>query len=48
MPVNMNDYNTGYDAFVYAESFDTNKSQDWQDGYLDAQADDAADCAGAC
>lgn len=38
MPSNMNDYNTGYEAFMDDEEFDRTQSQDWQDGYLDAQA----------
>ena len=38
MPSNMNDYNTGYEAFMDDEEFDQTQSQDWQDGYLDAQA----------
>lgn len=45
MPSNMNDYINGYDAYADEEEFDPNESQDWQDGYLDAQAEY---CGGAC
>jgi len=38
MPSNMHDYNLGYEAFMDDEEFDPSQSQDWQDGYLDAQA----------
>lgn len=40
MPSNMLDYDEGYDAFDMGEPFDDSKSQDWKDGYFDAQADD--------
>ena len=32
-------YNAGYDAFMDDLEFDTAASQDWQDGYFDAQED---------
>jgi hypothetical protein len=38
MPSNMNNYNAGYEAFMDDEEFDHTQDQDWQDGYLDAQA----------
>lgn len=43
MPSNMLDYDKGYDAYDMGDPFDATKSQDWQNGYFDAQADEFAD-----
>lgn len=40
MPSNILDYDEGYDAYELGTEFDPNQSQDWQNGYFDAQADD--------
>lgn len=42
MPSNILDYDEGYDAYDLGEAFDSDKSQDWQNGYFDAQNDDLA------
>ena len=31
-------YDQGWDAYVKEEPFDETKSEDWRDGYLDAQS----------
>lgn len=45
MSNNIAEFDAGYDAFLDGEDFDPNQSQDWQDGYFEAQQ---VDCGGSC